>query len=167
MPNGSPKLSGMRSPRGNRNSAAETAVSAICRTPLCRLQCTFSVLWVLYFIYNCFVGDFAVKMQWLCQAQRQLNGTTNPWHHIRFYVLWNRCTSPAMIKVILTLAIHRSPLNGLFNINKHIYHMMTSSNGNIFPRNWPFVRGIHRSRWIPHTKASDAELRCLLWSASE
>ena len=27
-----------------------------------------------------------------------------------------------------------------------------------FPRNCPFVRGIHRSRWIPHTKASDAEL---------
>ena len=29
-----------------------------------------------------------------------------------------------------------------------------------FPCNWPFVRGIHRSRWIPHTKASDAELWC-------
>ena len=29
-----------------------------------------------------------------------------------------------------------------------------------FPRNWPFVQGIHRSRWIPHTKASDAELWC-------
>ena len=27
-----------------------------------------------------------------------------------------------------------------------------------FLRYWPFVRGIHRSRWIPHTKASDAEL---------
>ena len=25
-----------------------------------------------------------------------------------------------------------------------------------FPRYWPFVRGIHRSRWIPRTKASDA-----------
>ena len=36
-----------------------------------------------------------------------------------------------------------------------------------FPRNWPFVRGIHRPRWIPHTKASDAELWCFLWSASE
>ena len=36
-----------------------------------------------------------------------------------------------------------------------------------FPRNRPFVRGIHRSRWTPHTKASDAELWCLLWSASE
>ena len=35
-----------------------------------------------------------------------------------------------------------------------------------FPRNWPFVRGIHRSRWITHTKASDAELWCFLWSAS-
>ena len=32
----------------------------------------------------------------------------------------------------------------------------------IFPRNWSFVRGIHRSRWIPHTKASDAELWCFL-----
>ena len=36
-----------------------------------------------------------------------------------------------------------------------------------FPCYWPFVRGIHRSRWIPHTKASDAELWCFLWSASE
>ena len=36
-----------------------------------------------------------------------------------------------------------------------------------FPRYWPFVRGIHRSRWIPHTKASDAELRCFLWSAPD
>ena len=36
---------------------------------------------------------------------------------------------------------------------------------NHFPRYWPFVSGIHRSRWIPRTKASDAELWCFLWSA--
>ena len=36
-----------------------------------------------------------------------------------------------------------------------------------FPRHWPFVRGIHRSRWIPRTKASDAELWCFLWYAPE
>ena len=30
------------------------------------------------------------------------------------------------------------------------------------PRYWPFVRGIHR--WIPYTKASDAELWYFLWS---
>ena len=35
------------------------------------------------------------------------------------------------------------------------------------PRYWPFVRGIHRSRWIPCTKANDAELWCFLWSAPE
>ena len=31
-----------------------------------------------------------------------------------------------------------------------------------FPRYWPLVRGIHRPRWIPRTKASDAELWCFL-----
>ena len=36
-----------------------------------------------------------------------------------------------------------------------------------FPRYWPFVRGIHQSRWIPRTKASDAERWCFLSSASE
>ena len=34
-----------------------------------------------------------------------------------------------------------------------------------FPPYRPFVRGIHR--WIPRTKASDAELWFFLWSASE
>ena len=38
---------------------------------------------------------------------------------------------------------------------------------NHFSRYWPFVRGIHRSRRIPHTKASDAELWCFLWFAPE
>ena len=36
-----------------------------------------------------------------------------------------------------------------------------------FPRYWPFVRGIHRSRWIPRTKASDAKLWGFLWSTPE
>ena len=36
-----------------------------------------------------------------------------------------------------------------------------------FPRCWPFVWGIHQSRWLPRTKASDAELWCFLWSAPE
>ena len=34
-----------------------------------------------------------------------------------------------------------------------------------FPRYWPFVRGIHRTPVIPHTKANDAELWCFLWFA--
>ena len=36
-----------------------------------------------------------------------------------------------------------------------------------FPRYWPFVRGIHRSPWIPFTKANDAKFWCFLWYAPE
>ena len=60
-------------------------------------------------------------------------------------------------------------LQGYFTGTGAIYYPSSSDviKWKHFPRNWPFVRGIHRSRWIPHTKASDAELWCLLWSASE
>ena len=36
-----------------------------------------------------------------------------------------------------------------------------------FPRYWPFVRGNHRSRWIPRTMASDADLWCFPWATPE
>ena len=36
-----------------------------------------------------------------------------------------------------------------------------------FPRYWSIVRGIHRSLVNSHTKGSDAELRCFLWSVLE
>ena len=45
--------------------------------------------------------------------------------------------------------------------------MMTSSNGNIFRVTGHLCGGFTGPRWIPHTKASDAELWCFLWSASE
>ena len=35
------------------------------------------------------------------------------------------------------------------------------------PCYWPFVKGNRRSPVVPLTKASGAELRCLLWSAPE
>ena len=45
--------------------------------------------------------------------------------------------------------------------------MMTSSNGNIF-RVTRLLRGeFTGDRWIPRTKASEAELWCFLWSAPE
>ena len=36
-----------------------------------------------------------------------------------------------------------------------------------FPRYWPLCGEFTGPRWIPGTKASDAELWCFLWSASE
>ena len=45
--------------------------------------------------------------------------------------------------------------------------MMTSSNGNIFRVTGHLCWDFTGPRWIPRTKASDAELWCFLWSASE
>ena len=46
-------------------------------------------------------------------------------------------------------------------------HMMTSSNGNIFRVIGHLCGEFTGPRWIPRTKASDAELWYFLWSASE
>ena len=43
--------------------------------------------------------------------------------------------------------------------------MMTSSNGNIFRVTGPLCGEFTGHRWIPLTKANDAELCCFLWSA--
>ena len=48
-----------------------------------------------------------------------------------------------------------------------IANMMTSSNGYIFRVTGHLCGEFTGPRWIPHTKASDAELWCLLWSAPE
>ena len=45
--------------------------------------------------------------------------------------------------------------------------IMTSSNGNIFRITGPLCGKFTGHRWIPLTKASDAELWCFLWSAPE
>ena len=44
------------------------------------------------------------------------------------------------------------------------HYMMTSSNGNIFRVTCHLCWKFTGPRWNPHTKASDAELWCLLWS---
>ena len=50
--------------------------------------------------------------------------------------------------------------------NAH-YHMMTSSNGNIFRVTGPLWVEPNGYWWIPLTKASDAELWRFQWSAPE
>ena len=48
-----------------------------------------------------------------------------------------------------------------------VWDMMTSSNGNIFRVTGHFCGEFTGHRWIPRTKASDAELWCFLWSVPE
>ena len=47
----------------------------------------------------------------------------------------------------------------------HPIPMMTSSNGNIFRVTGPLCEEFTGHRWIPFTKASNAELWCFLWSS--
>ena len=47
-----------------------------------------------------------------------------------------------------------------------IENMMTSSNGNIFRVTGHLCGEFTGPRWIPRTKASDAELWCFLWRIS-
>ena len=51
--------------------------------------------------------------------------------------------------------------------NSSIDSMMTSSNGNIFRVTGHLCWEFTGPRWIPRTKARDAELWCFLWSASQ
>ena len=46
-----------------------------------------------------------------------------------------------------------------------VWYMITSSNGNIFRVTGHLCEEFTGRRWIPRTKASDAELSCFLWSA--
>ena len=46
-------------------------------------------------------------------------------------------------------------------------HMMTPSNVTIFRVTDPLCGEFTGHQWIPHTKASDAELWCFLWSTSK
>ena len=53
------------------------------------------------------------------------------------------------------------------NLEWWVSVMMTSSNGSIFRVTGHLCGEFTGDRWIPHTKASDAELWCFLWSAPE
>ena len=55
----------------------------------------------------------------------------------------------------------------LWRLEIRAYFMLTSSNGNIFRVTGHLCGEFTGPQWIPHTKASDAELWCFLWSASE
>ena len=51
--------------------------------------------------------------------------------------------------------------------DRNLLHMMMSSNENIFRVTGHLCGEFTGSRWIPRIKASDAELWCFLWSASQ
>ena len=69
--------------------------------------------------------------------------------------LWTRLHGPGMP---LLISPSQQPCSQVQTIEPHGAIMMTSSNGNIFHVTGPLCGEITGHRWIPHIKASDAEL---------
>ena len=71
----------------------------------------------------------------------------------------------------LTISMQSNPRTmmeaTLLNFFEQLQLMMTSLIGNIFRVTGPLCGEFTGHRWIPHTKASDAELWIFLWSARE
>ena len=88
------------------------------------------------------------------------------------YIILSRCSAIDILQSFHIFILSISLLV-MSNIRNYFSTLMQHSppehddviKWKLFPRYWPFVRGIHRSRWIPRTKASDAGLWCFLWSA--
>ena len=67
---------------------------------------------------------------------------------------------------LLGVLTHPRPnFDGNFPKSTLKLNMKTSSNGNFFCVTGPLCGEFTRHRWIPLTKASDAELWCFLWLA--
>ena len=90
-----------------------------------------------------------------CQRFQVNNGSDNGNKH---YL--GHCLQISMLQ-------YRSPWGNTCSCNTVWYVMMTSSNGNIFRVTGHLCGEFTGPRWIPHTKASDAEVWCFLGSASE
>ena len=75
---------------------------------------------------------------------------------------WPSCNVSVMLRL---LAFNTADQLVVYHDDIHINFMMTSSSGNIFRDIGPLCGEFTGYRWIPLTKASDAELWCFLWSA--
>ena len=89
--------------------------------------------------------------------------TNNVCH--RDIIMEIRTLGSAMIKIMICWPCRHGAYCGCWNITW--WHIMTSSNENIFRVTGPLCGEFTGDRWIPLKKASDAELWCFLWSAPE
>ena len=70
-------------------------------------------------------------------------------------------------RVIYWWDLQLPPCHSLMTGSVDKSYMMTSSDGKQIRVTGPLCAEFTGDRWIPRTKASDAELWCFLWSASE
>ena len=116
-----------------------------------------------------------------CHAIDDIRQSKNVINHVELWWHWHatkESTCQSWMQNVNTSARHVNFwLRKLSTREAQLYHfgdetmshyvMMTSSNRNIFRVIGYLCGEFTGDRWIPHTKASDAELWCFLWSAPE
>ena len=102
---------------------------------------------------NSNAGPWTAAPAMVAGQQAPLNGQDSIWCDYHGYI----------ILVVMHLFLPAS----LLLTEQSPRHMMTSSNGNIFRDTGPLCGEFTGHRWIPLTKASDAELWCFLWSVPQ
>ena len=117
--------------------------------PMHRLAVTFRIMW--WRRYKIGSDNKIVKQCIKCYKQPSIHGDVITWKHSRY--CWSLTDSYCKGAVIRSL---------MFPVS-----MMTSWIGNLFRVTGSLCGELTGDRWIPCTKASDAELWCFLWSAPE
>ena len=115
-------------------------------------------------------GEFTCD-RWIPRTRGQLRGKC---FHVMTSLCEMRLWDYAMINNYIN-SLYRYNYSSIPNFNDSLtkppwklgHSMMTSSNGNIFRVTGHLCGEFTGPRWIPHTKASDAELWYFLWSAPQ
>ena len=121
------------------------------------------------------ISWFVSELQWVSVWISEFTTLDFEWQTNRFSALLTQFSSETA-QVETSLLMER-PCVVLTDGNDWTYKvlilvswpssMLTSSNGNIFRDTGHVCGEFTGHRWIHRTKASDAELWCFLWSASE
>ena len=135
--------------------------------PLVRTHKVWRVLKLLHLYLNGFILPLNINLQLFVMLFRILmwsvlhNASRTPKEKFP-----NICHSPFYLKFSVNGKLSIADI-WIHIIASWSWSMMTSSNGDIFRVTGPLWGEFTGHRWIPLTKASDAELWCSLWSAPE
>ena len=142
------------------------------------VQCGTVITWSNLVFFKCSRASY-VCLLWVQALINVLSRSLQCFLYCRV-LLYRVITTPLCMCIISTVItrisrVHWDSINFVFvNIpsthsNTHAYQLFHDDviKWKHFPRYWPFVREFTGPRWIPRTKASEAELWCVLWSASE
>ena len=123
--------------------------------------------WMLWFSFICFVFLEFRK----CYIYIHMNIINQPFNKVEVVGVYIGFILAMCLAGCLSILKHQRCNYWSLVWEKKLFHltfyMMTSSNGNIFRVTGHLCGEYTGLRWIPRTKASDAELWCFLWSVSK